>query len=113
MAHLTNIVSMQYHPPSSLCWTLHWMRVHIARILMKIGLLALAGPCQASVQGTTAATGSTQTRDLCVLRRKLVVVCDLFIDADWLPGVYHYLLLRLHSDDLCIAVRLQRKHVRV
>ena len=62
-----------------------------------------------SVQGAAAAICSTQTRNLCLLNGKLVVVRDLFVDADRLPGVYHDLLLRLHSDDLCIAVRLQDK----
>lgn len=73
-------------------------------------LLAEADHSQQSVQGTTATVGSTQTRNLRVLGGKLVVVRDLFVDADWLPGVNNYLLLRLHSDDLCIAVRLQRRH---
>lgn len=105
---------MQYthfFPHSSLYCILHWMCVHVAQILMKIWLMTSPGHCQQSVQGTTATSGSTQTRNLWVLRRKLVVICDLFIDADWLPGVYHNLLLRLHSDDLCIAVGLQRNHM--
>lgn len=84
--------------------------VAVARILVKMWLLASADHPQQSVQRTTAAVGATQTRNLRVLGGKLVVVRDLFVDADWLPGVDHYLLLRLHSDDLRIAVRLRRKH---
>lgn len=83
------------------------MCVRVPQIVME----TLALGTSRSVQGTATAIGATQTRNLCVLRRKLVIVGDLFIDADWLPGVYHYLLLRLHSDDLCIAVRLPRKHM--
>lgn len=64
-----------------------------------------------SVQGAAAAICSTQTGNLCLLDGKLVVIRNLLINAYRLPGIYHYLLLRLHGDDLCVAVRLQSKHI--
>lgn len=62
----------------------------------------------ALVQRPPAVLGPTQTGDLHVLDGELVVVRDLLVDVDGLPGVDHDLLLRLHRDDLRIAVRLQR-----
>lgn len=60
-----------------------------------------------SVEGTAAALGATQTWDLVVLQRELVIVGDLFIHADGLLGINHDLLLGLNGDHLGIAVGLR------
>ena len=60
------------------------------------------------VQRPSAGICPTQTRDLLIFNGELVVIRELLIDADRLPGVYNYLLLRFHCDYLCIAIRLNR-----
>lgn len=60
------------------------------------------------VERSSAVLRSTQTGDLHVLDGELVVVRDLLVDVDGLPGVDHDLLLRLHRDDLRITVRLEK-----
>lgn len=61
------------------------------------------------IQRPSAVLCSTKTRDLNVLNGELVIICDLFIYIDVLFGVDDNLLLRLHSDDLCVAIRLKNK----
>lgn len=53
-----------------------------------------------------------QTGDLLVLDGELVVVRDLVVDVDGLPGVDHNLLLGFHCDDLRIAVGLKEETKR-
>lgn len=61
------------------------------------------------VQRSPAVLGPTQTGDLLILDGELVVVRDLLVDVDGLPGVDHDLLLRLHCDDLRVTVGLKEK----
>ena len=64
-----------------------------------------------SVEGSSAVVCFAQTWDLLILNGEFVVVGDLLVDADRLPGVDHNLLLRIHCDDLCIAVWLKEKQL--
>lgn len=61
------------------------------------------------VQRSPTVLRTTQTGNLLVLNRELVVVRDLLIDVNSLSGVDHNFLLRLHRYDLCITVRLKEK----
>ncbi len=61
------------------------------------------------VQRSPTVLGPTQTGDLLVLDGELVVVGDLLVDVNGLPGVDHNLLLSLHCDDLRITVGLKEK----
>ena len=66
---------------------------------------------QSSVEGALAVLCSTQTGNLLILDGELVIIRDLLIDTDGLPGVDHYLLLGFHCDYFCIAIRLKRENV--
>lgn len=61
------------------------------------------------IQRSPAVLSPTQTGDFNVLDGELVVVRDLLVDVDGLPGVDHDLLLRFHCDDFRITVRLKKK----
>lgn len=56
------------------------------------------------IQRSPAVLRPTQTGDLLVLDGEFVVVGDLLVDVNGLPGVDHNLLLRFHSDDLCVTI---------
>lgn len=60
------------------------------------------------IQCPSAVLRSAKTRDLNVLYRELIIVCNLFIHINILFGVNDDLLLGLHSDDLCVAIGLQK-----
>lgn len=64
------------------------------------------------IQRSPAVLGPTQTGDLNVLYGELVVVRDLLVHVDGLPGVDHDLLLRLHRDDFRITVGLEKTNKR-
>lgn len=61
------------------------------------------------IQRSLALCRPTQTDDLLLLDRELVVIRDLLAARYRLLGVNDDLLLRLHSDDLCIAVGLEAR----
>lgn len=59
------------------------------------------------IQGPSTVLGAAQAGDLDVLDGELVVVGDFLVHADVLLGVDDDLLLRLHRDDLRVAVGLR------
>lgn len=71
---------------------------------MRLGILK-----RTLIQRSSTVLCPTQTGDLLVLNGELVVVSDLLVDVNRLPGVDHDLLLRLHCDDFCITVGLKKK----
>lgn len=62
--------------------------------------------CCCSVEGSSAVLGSTQAGDLLVLDGEFIIICDLFIHADWLPGIDDYFLSGVYRDDFSVAVWL-------
>lgn len=62
-----------------------------------------------SVQGAPAILCAAKARDLVLLDRELVVICDLLIDTDRLFGVNDDLLLGLYGDDFGIAIGLRKR----
>lgn len=67
------------------------------------------GRCKVLVQRSAAVLGPTQTRDLVLLQRELVVVGDFLIDGDGLLRVDHDLLLGLYRDHLGVTVWLEEQ----
>lgn len=62
------------------------------------------------IQCSPAVLSPTQTGDFNVLNGELVVVRDLLVNVDGLPGIDHDLLLRLHCDNLRVTVRLKKQN---
>lgn len=58
------------------------------------------------VEGSSAVLGSTQAGDLLVLDGEFIIVRDLFIDVDRLPGIDDYFLSGFYRDDFSVAVWL-------
>lgn len=61
------------------------------------------------VEGASTLRRTTQTGDLLVFQRKLVVVSDFLVHTNRLLRIYHNLLLALNGNDLCVTVRLEQK----
>lgn len=60
----------------------------------------------ALVKESATSDGATETWDLLVFQRELIVVCDLLVHSDRLLRVDHNLLLSFHSNHFGIAIRL-------